>query len=126
MNYRNLYKRSTIDEMTNKPTKKVGFLTTNQSKILITEKLKSAAKEGKLVILDKDLISEMSTFVQISSKNGGTVKREAAADAHDDLVMAAALTEEMASSRDWDAMSEERNYEPGEVVIDPETGFIIG
>jgi hypothetical protein len=68
----------------------------------------------------------MSTFVQISSKNGGTVKREAAADAHDDLVMAAALTEEMASSRDWDAMSEERNYEPGEVVIDPETGFIIG
>ena len=52
MGYRNLYKRSTIDEMTNKPTKKVGFVTTNQTKIMITEKFKSAAKEGKLIILD--------------------------------------------------------------------------
>jgi len=126
MNYRNLYKRSTIDEMTNKPTKKVGFLTTNQSKILITEKLKGATKEGKLIILDKDLISEMSTFIQISGKSGGTVKREAAPDAHDDLVIAAALTEEMSSSRDWDQEDQQRSYEAVEYVIDPETGFIIG
>jgi len=125
MGYRNLYKRSTIDEMTNKPTKKVGFVTTNQTKIMITEKFKTAAKEGKLIILDRDLISEMSTFVQISGKSGGTVKRQATADAHDDLVMAAALAEEMSTSRNWDS-DEQTSREVSEYVIDPETGFIIG
>lgn len=126
MGYRNLYKRSTIDEMTNKPTKKIGFVTTNQTKIMITEKFKSAAKEGKLIILDRDLVSEMSTFVQISGKNGGTVKRQATADAHDDLVMAAALAEEMSSSRDWDTSEERYSGEVSEYIIDPETGFIVG
>ena len=126
MGYRNLYKRSTIDEMTNKPTKKIGFVTTNQSKILITEKLKTAAKEGKLIVLDADLIAEMSTFVQISSKSGSTVRREATSDAHDDLVMAAALTEEMHSARDWDHNTETGMNEVMELSIDPDTGFIIG
>lgn len=126
MNYRNLYKRSTIDEITNKPTKKVGFITTNQTKIMITEKFKTAAKEGKLIILDKDLVSEMSTFIQIAGKSGGTVRREASADAHDDLVMAAALTEEMSSSRLWDTTDEQTRNEMLEYTIDPETGFIIG
>jgi len=126
MNYRNLYKRSTIDEITNKPTKKVGFITTNQTKIMITEKFKTAAKEGKLIILDKDLVSEMSTFIQIAGKSGGTVRREASADAHDDLVMAAALTEEMSSSRPWDTTDEQTRNEMLEYTIDPETGFIIG
>jgi hypothetical protein len=126
LGYRNLYKRSTIDEMTNKPTKKIGFVTTNQSKILITEKLKTASKEGKVIILDADLIAEMSTFVQISSKSGSTVKREASSDAHDDLVMAAALTEEMHSARDWDNNTETGMNEVMELSIDPDTGFIIG
>lgn len=121
MGYRNLYKRSTIDEITNKPTKKVGFLTTNQSKILITEKLKNTAKEGKIVILDRDLISEMSTFVQVTSKTGNSVRREASVGCHDDLVMAACLAEEMASARPLD-MSEE-NLVQEEMYLDPETGF---
>jgi hypothetical protein len=125
MGYRNLYKRSTIDEMTNKPTKKIGFVTTSQTKIMITEKFKTAAKEGKLIILDKELISEMSTFVQIAGKSGGSVRREASADAHDDLVMAAALTEEMSSSREWD-VDESTRTEIQEYTVDPETGFIIG
>lgn len=125
LGYRNLYKRSTIDEMTNKPTKKIGFVTTNQTKIMITEKFKTAAKEGKLIILDKDLISEMSTFVQIAGKSGGTVRREASADAHDDLVMAAALAEEMSGSREWD-VEESGRSEISEYTVDPETGFIIG
>ncbi len=121
MGYRNLYKRSTIDEITNKPTKKVGFLTTNQSKILITEKLKNTAKEGKIIILDRDLISEMSTFVQVTSKTGNSVRREASVGCHDDLVMAACLAEEMASARPMD-MNEE-NIVHEEMYLDPETGF---
>jgi len=67
----------------------------------------------------------MSTFVQISGKSGGTVKRQATADAHDDLVMAAALAEEMSTSRNWDS-DEQPSYEVSEYAIDPETGFIIG
>ena len=124
MEYRNLYKRACIDEMTSKPTKKLGFLTTNQSKILVTEKLKIAARDGKIVILDADLISEMSTFIQISSKTGSSVRREATADSHDDLVIAAALTEEMASARNWDT-SKENVPEYFEHTVDPDTGFII-
>lgn len=122
MGYRNLYKRAAIDEMTSKPTKKIGFLTTNQSKILITEKLKTAAKEGKLIILDRDLIAEMSTFMQVTSKTGSSVKREASVGCHDDLVMAAALTEEMHSNRPLDS-SEDLSQEHRTYTIDPDTGF---
>ena len=121
MGYMNLYKRATVDEITNKPTKKVGFLTTNSSKILITEKLKNSAKDGKTIVLDRDLISEMSTFVQVASKTGSSVRREASVGCHDDLVMAAALTEEMASARPTDFNDE--NYER-EGIVDPDTGFI--
>lgn len=129
MGYRNLYKRQTIDEVTNKPTKKLGFLTTNQNKLLITEKLKTAAKEGKLIVLDKELISEMSTFTQISGKTGKTIRRQASSGSHDDLVMAASLTEEMSSNRNFDDSTDQRSRLDrmvDEVVIDPETGFIIG
>lgn len=121
MGYRNLYKRSSIDEITNKPTKKIGFLTTNQSKILVTEKLKNTAKEGKIIILDRDLISEMSTFVQVTSKTGSSVRREASVGCHDDLVMAACLTEEMASARPLDMQEETLVQE--DMSLDPETGF---
>jgi hypothetical protein len=98
LGYRNFYKRRVIDEVTAKPTSKIGFLTTNESKLLLTEKFKAACKEGKVVIYDHALVSEMSTFVQVSSKTGRTVKREAIAGAKDDRVMAACLTWEMHSS----------------------------
>lgn len=97
--YPHLYKRKVLDEMTAKPTTKVGFLTTNDSKLRITESLKIAAKEGDLIITDRELISEMSTFCQISGKTGRTVKREAAPGCHDDLVMAASLMQEMDNAR---------------------------
>jgi len=125
MRYMNLYKRHAIDEATSKPTKKLGFMTTNQSKILITEKLKMAAKEGKVIILDRDLVSEMSTFVQITGKTGNSIRREAASGSHDDLVMAAALTEEMHSTRNVEA-PDERVDAPSEIMVDSETGFIVG
>jgi hypothetical protein len=123
MEYRNLYKRTVIDEQTNKPTKKLGFVTTSQSKILLTEKFKTAAKEGKAILLDRDLISEMSTYVQVQSKSGNTVRREAASGEHDDLVMAAALTEEMSSNRPMDSI-EENAHSTEDYQVDPETGFV--
>lgn len=129
LQYRNLYKRQAIDEVTRKPTKKVGFLTNNQTKILITEKLKTAAKNATLIVKDDELISEMSTFVQIAGKTGKTVRREAAANAHDDLVMAAALCEEMDSNRKAfanDPVSIHDNNDIGELIVDPDTGFAIG
>jgi hypothetical protein len=128
LNYRNMYKRKTIDELTNKPTNKVGFVTNTNTKFMITEKLKIATKEGKLIVLDQNLLDEMSTFIQISSKTGSNVKREAVQGAHDDLVMAAALTEEMHSSRHVDGPDVQSKLDkiPNEVTIDPETGFIIG
>lgn len=128
LGYRNLYKRQSMDEITKKPMKKLGFLTNNQTKIMITEKLKNSAKEMKTIIFDKSLIAEMSTFVQLSGKAGNTIRREATQGAHDDLVMAACLTEEMDSTHRFneDMDSASLSGVPSEIAIDPDTGFIIG
>jgi hypothetical protein len=128
INYRNLYRRKTTDELTMKETRKLGFLTNSQSKLMLTEKFKTACKERHIVILDKNLISEMSTFVQVSSKTGQNVKRQAAQGTHDDLVMAACLTEEMASTRSAPTEDQKTRFDviPDQVSIDPETGFIVG
>ena len=126
--YANLYKRQSVDEKTQSPTKKIGFLTTNEGKLTITEKFKTAAREGKIVITDRQLISEMSTFVQISGKTGHSIKREAAQGMHDDLVMAASLTEEMDSAHKPQDDEEQWEFEKHKErqVIDPETGFFVG
>lgn len=127
-NYRNLYKRPALDELTNKPTTKVGFLTTNESKIVITEKLKTALKGGSTIILDNELINELTSFIQLASKIGRSVRREASHGAHDDLVLAASLTEEMHQSRHVDSGAEELlsapSHEYEESAFDPETGFL--
>jgi hypothetical protein len=120
--YFNLYKRAVIDEMTNKPTKKLGFLTTNDQKLRITEKLKVSCKNGDLKIVDSQLIDEMSRFCQISSKTGRGIRREAAPGSHDDLVMAACLTEEMDQSRgEIDTKAEQSEYQNED--FDRLTGF---
>jgi hypothetical protein len=98
-NYPNLYKRQVLDEMTSKLTTKIGFLTTNESKLRITEQLKTALKDGDLILLHKAAINELSTFVQVASKTGRGIRREAAQGAHDDLVIALALCQEMDCSR---------------------------
>lgn len=120
-NYRNLYKRKALDELTNQVTNRVGFMTTNESKLSITEKFKTACKEGGVLICDADLIAEMSTFVQLSSRTGRSIRREASAGAHDDLVMAACLTWEMNSVRV--AAPSREIAQVGE--FDPDTGFFI-
>jgi hypothetical protein len=127
--YTNLYKRHAVDELSNKPTKKIGFLTTNQSKLMVTEKLKTAAKNGEVIIPDVELLKEMTKFVQTASKTGKLVRREAISGGHDDLVMAASFTEEMHQSRgfvdplEWEPQTAFPDYED-DYSFDPETGFI--
>lgn len=125
LRYSNMYKRRIIDEITNKPTNKLGFLTTNDSKLRITEQLKTCIKDGLVVIYDSGLIAELSTFMQFASKNGRTVKREAAPGSHDDRVMAAALTMEMVKSRGPLSIEKERETAFSR-EYDPETGYLIG
>lgn len=127
MGYRNLYKRRVIDELTNKPTRKIGFQTSNENKLMITEKFKNSCRDGKTVIHDLELIKEMTAFIQVSSPNGRTVRRQARSNARDDLVMASSLCDEMDSTRE---VSESAYTATSPLLegnlVDPETGFIIG
>lgn len=126
--YPNLYRRKVIDEITNKPTTKLGFLTTNESKLRLTEQLKTSCKEGDTQIPDAKLIEEMSTFMQVSGKTGRSIRREAAPGCKDDRVMAAALTEEMDHSRGPVSNFAEVTLAEAnrEADIDPLTGFMLG
>jgi hypothetical protein len=125
LGYPNLYKRVVLDEMTKKPTTKVGFLTTNESKLRITERLKTALKDGDMILLHSAALDELSTFVQVASKTGRGIRREAALGAHDDLVMALALCEEMDVSRGESDTSKEVSQADAmrDANFDPMTGM---
>lgn len=128
-NYKNIYRRKTLDSISQKLATQYGFLTTNESKLMVTEKLKTAVKDGKIVITDNDLLDEMSSFVQIASKVGRSIRREAAAGKHDDLVMTVAFAWEMAEQRgDYVMEDEEYSYAEDELgsLYDSETGFMNG
>ena len=125
-NYTKLYKRHTIDDITNKPTTKLGFLTTSGNKITLTEQHVNACRMGKFRCLDKDLYLEMSNFVQIGSKTGKTIRREARGEGHDDRVIAAALTYEMHAKL---GPVQVGNFDIPDSMLygqtDPETGFSL-
>lgn len=128
--YRNLYKRKQLDHVTNKVTTVQGFLTTNDSKLMLTEKFKSAAKDGKVQLRDGRLLSEMTTFFQVASKNRSTIRREAASGCHDDLVMAASLAWEMHDQRAGTHHGYEDDTSTGAdedsgTYFDEETGFAV-
>jgi len=123
MGYSRLYKRYTTDEMTNRPTTKVGFLTTVSTKITLTEQHVTACRQLEFRCTSEDLLKEMSTFVQHSSKSGRSFTRAARRDAHDDCVMAACLA--------WEMHKKMGNSSKGDVTlpdivrfssIDPDTG----
>jgi hypothetical protein len=125
LGYGNIYKRKVRDEYTEKLTNKIGFLTTNDSKMRITENFKMACRDGQFIVTDAALISEMTTFMQYASKNGRTFKREASPGTHDDLVMAACLTHEMDLNRQVsfnDSAAEYNPYARGN--FDSDTGFL--
>lgn len=121
LGYGNLYKRKVIDEFTAKPTQKIGFRTSAQSKLTLIDGFKQALKSSKFKCLDVDLINELTTFVQVAGR-GVNVKLQATAGAYDDLVMAAALTEEAARWRSTRRLSETASFDQ-HVEFDPDTGF---
>jgi hypothetical protein len=85
--YPNLYTdviEGTLDD--GKDTIRLGFFTSEASKPLIIDKLRSAFKSGDVVIYDKPTLDEMLTFVVTESG-----KLQAEEGAHDDTVIALAL-----------------------------------
>jgi hypothetical protein len=124
--YRNMYKRKVLDDVSNKLSTQYGFLTTNDSKLSITEKLKTAMKEGRFLCRDASLFKELTTFVQVASKQGKSIRREATPGNHDDRVMAAALAIEMLSQRGVTSSDEEDSAGPPDTdeSFDPDTGLM--
>lgn len=85
--YPNLYTdivEGTLDD--GKDTIKLGFFTSEATKPLIIDKLRSSFKSGEIVILDQTTLEEMQTFVVTESG-----KLEAEGGSHDDTVIALAL-----------------------------------
>lgn len=99
--YRNIYKRKQLDVVRDAPATQFGFLTTGQSKLPLTERLRQDVhSQERLIIYDRALVDQLSTFVQINGQGATrSVRREAAAGAKDDLVIAAALACEMRAAR---------------------------
>jgi hypothetical protein len=125
--YPNLYKKRGLDAVTGDQQDVLGFQTTGESKIVLTERFKGACKSGAVQILDEELIKEMTTFIQVSSKTGRSVRREAAPGCHDDLVIAASLAWEQSLARPAMGLATEVlvSQPPGEFVEYDSTGFPI-
>jgi hypothetical protein len=85
--YPNLYTdvvEGTLDD--GKDTIRLGFFTSEATKPLIIDKLRSSFKSGDVVILDKPTLDEMLTFVVTESG-----KLQAEEGSHDDTVIALAI-----------------------------------
>jgi hypothetical protein len=120
------YRRKTFDDLTNAVSTRIGFQTTNENKLRITDNYKNACRAGDIIILDPGLIDEMSTFVQLSSKNGRTLRREAIAGCKDDRVMSICLALEMDKELpNLDYAENEFSDIIESVGIDSDTGFPI-
>jgi hypothetical protein len=85
-NYPMLYFDRTLDERSNRATRKIGFKTSIKTKPVLIDYLKELIREGEIKIYSPKVIDELQTFVFLA--NG---KTEAQAGSHDDCVMALAL-----------------------------------
>lgn len=123
--YSKIYRQQVYDELARKTTAKLGFQTTSATKIPLTEQHVNACREGKFRCSSETLFKEMSNFVQLGSKNGRSMRREARGDGKDDCVMAACLTWEMHKAL---GNTNRSDYAESDFVrnnyIDPDTGFI--
>ena len=85
-NYPNLYFDKTLDERSNRATRKIGFKTSVKSKPVLVDYLRELLRERELVVHSPRVIDELQTFVFLP--NGKTA---AQLGSHDDCVMALAL-----------------------------------
>ncbi|HEX7013172.1 MAG TPA: hypothetical protein VF161_10505 [Steroidobacteraceae bacterium] len=89
-NYKRLYVQEDLEHRSGKPTKKLGWQTTQKSKCKIIDQLAAEIREGTARISCVDTIREMMTFIQ--DEKG---KLRAMDGCHDDRVMARAIAGEM-------------------------------
>jgi len=80
-----IYQEKVMDTKDRQEKEKMGFITTRDRKIYLTENFESLVQQCKSIIYDKDTVEEFHAFV----KNGA--KMEARPGAHDDRVMATML-----------------------------------
>ena len=114
--YSNLYHRRETDTLTGKIKEEVGFVTSYNSKEKIVMNWAARLREGKIKTFDEELITECTNFQRNESG-----KLEAVSGSHDDLFMAACLTEEMDDS--LGPYNESLNSDDGDVKLNPMTGF---
>lgn len=88
LRYPSIYRRRTVDRITNKAGQQLGWLTTKTSKPLMIDELAMAMKAEELEIRDKGTIAELLTFVR---NDRGQMQ----GSPHDDRVMALAIANQM-------------------------------
>lgn len=88
LRYPKLYLREREDTITHRIQMSLGFMTTKLTRAVMISNLKDIVREHAELLHDRQTIEEMLTFV----KNPQTGKPEAEAGAHDDCVLALAIT----------------------------------
>lgn len=88
LRYPAIYRRRTVDRITNKAGQSLGWLTTKTSKPLMIDELAMAMKADELTLWDKGTLAELLTFVR---NDRGQMQ----GSPHDDRVMALAIANQM-------------------------------
>lgn len=84
--YRNIYRRHTFDELTNRPTRKIGFHTNRATKLMIIAGLQSDIREGAFRDNFRDAVDEFATYEE--PRQGVFAAK---VGCHDDMLMARAI-----------------------------------
>lgn len=102
-NYPNLHRREVLDRRTRRVTKKFGWLTTNDSKIVAFDDFRHAVQTEGIVIRSKELSYECTQYMMVNGvpRHSGTHKGAAAGHgtAHGDRVIGAALANQVIKRR---------------------------
>lgn len=89
--YNNVYHRRAYDEITDRPTRKIGFHTNRATKLALIAGLQSAVREGAFLDNFVEAVDEFATYEEPSP---GVFA--AAVGCHDDMLMARAIALEVA------------------------------
>jgi hypothetical protein len=93
--YDNYFSTVSIDEKTQKRTKKIGYRTSAKSREFMIDEYLIDFESGDLVIRSSVTLAEMKTFVK-KQMAGGRYKREHADGKHDDALFAGFISNQMA------------------------------
>ncbi|WP_422446190.1 hypothetical protein [Endozoicomonas sp. ALB091] len=90
LKYPNLYMETTVDQRTQKRTKRIGWLTTTKSKPLMIDHLAALLRDGDAGICNVETVKECQTYV--IEDNGATNAQEGC---FDDRVVSYAIAQQM-------------------------------